>query len=63
MTRLYGYSGKLLRIDLTNEKVTEENLDEATLRKWVGGTGLGAKPFAKYWLQNWTASVSTSMMG
>ena len=43
MTRLYGYGGKLLRIDLTNEKVTEENLDEATLRKWVGGTGLGAK--------------------
>ena len=43
MTKLYGYSGKLLRIDLTNEKVTEENPDEATLRKWVGGTGLGAK--------------------
>jgi len=37
------YSGKLLRIDLTNEKVVQENLDEATLRKWVGGTGLGAK--------------------
>ena len=43
MTKIYGYSGKLLRIDLTNEKVTEENLDETTLRKWVGGTGLGAK--------------------
>ena len=40
---LYGYAGKLLRIDLTNEKVLEEKLDEATLRKWVGGTGLGAK--------------------
>ena len=43
MNELYGYHGKILRIDLTNEKVTEENLDEATLRKWVGGTGLGAK--------------------
>ena len=43
MTKLYGYSGKLLRIDLTSETVTEENLNEATLRKWVGGTGLGAK--------------------
>ncbi|MFH1639701.1 MAG: aldehyde ferredoxin oxidoreductase C-terminal domain-containing protein, partial [Chloroflexota bacterium] len=43
MDKLYGYAGKLLRIDLTNEKVTEEKLDEATLRKWVGGTGLGAK--------------------
>ena len=43
MNELYGYHGKLLRIDLTNEKVIEEKLDEATLRKWVGGTGLGAK--------------------
>ena len=43
MADLCGYNGKILRIDLTNERVTEENLDEATLRKWVGGTGLGAK--------------------
>jgi aldehyde:ferredoxin oxidoreductase len=43
MDQIYGYSGKLLRIDLTNEKVIKENLDAATLRKWVGGTGLGAK--------------------
>jgi len=43
MNELYGYHGKILRIDLTNEKVIEEKLDEATLRKWVGGTGLGAK--------------------
>ena len=41
--KIYGYGGKLLRIDLTNEQVTKEYLDEATLRKWVGGTGLGAK--------------------
>ena len=40
---IYGYGGKLLRIDLTNEQVTKEYLDEAMLRKWVGGTGLGAK--------------------
>ena len=38
-----GYAGKILRVDLTNERVTEEVLDEATLRKWVGGIGLGAK--------------------
>ena len=43
MDKLYGYGGKLLRIDLTNEKITKENIEEATLRKWVGGTGLGAK--------------------
>jgi aldehyde:ferredoxin oxidoreductase len=40
---IYGYGGKILRIDLTNEQVTKEYLDEAILRKWVGGTGLGAK--------------------
>ena len=38
-----GYAGKILRVDLTNERITEEVLDEATLRKWVGGIGLGAK--------------------
>jgi aldehyde:ferredoxin oxidoreductase len=38
-----GYAGKMLRVDLTNERITEEVLDEATLRKWLGGVGLGAK--------------------
>jgi aldehyde:ferredoxin oxidoreductase len=41
--RIYGYAGKILRVDLTNEHLTEEVLDEATLRKCVGGAGLGAK--------------------
>jgi len=35
--------GKVLRVDLTNERITEEKLDEATLRRFVGGSGLGAK--------------------
>ncbi len=43
MDKLYGYAGKLLRVDLTNEQITEEKLDEATARKYVGGTGIGAK--------------------
>jgi len=43
MNRLYGYAGKLLRVDLTNEQITEEKLDEETARKYVGGTGIGAK--------------------
>jgi aldehyde:ferredoxin oxidoreductase len=43
MSTLYGYAGKLLRVDLSNEKITDENLDEETARKYVGGTGLGAK--------------------
>lgn len=37
-----GYAGKLLRIDLSKERVTEERLDESTLRKYVGGAGFGA---------------------
>ncbi|MFC2005606.1 aldehyde ferredoxin oxidoreductase family protein [Chloroflexota bacterium] len=43
MDKLYGYTGQLLRVDLTNEKITEEKLDEETARKYLGGTGLGAK--------------------
>lgn len=43
MKKLYGYAGKLLRVDLTNEQITEEKLDEETVRKYVGGTGIGAK--------------------
>ncbi|MFC1898823.1 aldehyde ferredoxin oxidoreductase family protein [Chloroflexota bacterium] len=38
-----GYAGKILRVNLTTEVLTEEVLDEATLRKWVGGAGFGAK--------------------
>ncbi len=38
-----GYAGKILKVDLTNEIITEETLDDATLRKWVGGVGFGAK--------------------
>ncbi len=38
-----GYAGKILRVDLTNERISEEVLDKETLRKYVGGTALGAK--------------------
>ncbi|MFC1861704.1 aldehyde ferredoxin oxidoreductase family protein [Chloroflexota bacterium] len=38
-----GYTGKLLRVDLTEERLTEESLDEVVLRKYVGGTGFGLK--------------------
>ncbi len=43
MAKLYGYAGKLLRVDLSAGKITEEALDEKTARKWVGGTGFGTK--------------------
>ncbi|HLC22958.1 MAG TPA: aldehyde ferredoxin oxidoreductase C-terminal domain-containing protein, partial [Dehalococcoidia bacterium] len=38
-----GYAGKVLRVNLTDEHISEEVLDEATLRKWVGGVGFGAR--------------------
>jgi len=38
-----GYTGKLLRVDLTNERIAEEPLDLEGIRGWVGGSGLGAK--------------------
>ncbi|MHB0897331.1 MAG: aldehyde ferredoxin oxidoreductase family protein [Spirochaetales bacterium] len=38
-----GYMGKILRVDLSRELLTEESLPEATLRHYIGGTGLGVK--------------------
>ncbi len=40
---VFGYAGKILRVDLTDERLTEEVLSEGELKKWVGGTGFGAK--------------------
>ena len=37
------YTGKILRIDLTGKKVTEQILDQEFLRKYIGGTGVGAR--------------------
>ncbi len=38
-----GYAGKFLRVDLTSEQLSDAVFDEETLRKYVGGTGLGVK--------------------
>jgi len=38
-----GYMGKILRVDLSNERISEETPDNETLRSYIGGTGLGAK--------------------
>ncbi len=43
MNKIYGYAGKLLRVDLTSEQITEGKLDEETARKYIGGSGIGAK--------------------
>ena len=43
MAELGGYAGKMLRVDLTKERITDEKVDPATLRKFLGGSGLGTK--------------------
>ena len=40
---LYGYAGKILRVDLSNRESRSETLSESTLKKYVGGTSLGVK--------------------
>lgn len=40
---MYGYTGKILRIDLSKTKISEENLKEKEAEKFIGGKGLGAK--------------------
>ena len=42
-SKLGGYAGKILRVDLTNGRIDTDAPDEPTLRRWVGGTGIGAK--------------------
>ncbi|MBI2958451.1 MAG: hypothetical protein HYY32_06360 [Chloroflexi bacterium] len=43
MDELYGYAGRLLRVDLTGERTTDEKMDSQTARQYLGGTGIGAK--------------------
>ncbi len=41
--QLYGYAGKLLRIDLSEEKVSFEEIKPEILRRFLGGVGYGVK--------------------
>ena len=41
--QLYGYTGRLLRVDLTDGKVSIEKVAPELLRKFLGGVGYGAK--------------------
>lgn len=43
---MYGYVGKILRINLTTATSSVENLDEAMARKFIGGRGLATKLFS-----------------
>ncbi len=44
---MFGYMGKILKIDLTTGSIEEEKLDEQTARKYLGGCGLGAHILSK----------------
>ena len=44
-SKMSGYVGKMLRVDLSSKKITEEKLGESTLKKWVGGGGRGGENF------------------
>jgi aldehyde:ferredoxin oxidoreductase len=37
----YGYTGKILRVDLSNRKLEVEEKDEAFYRSYLGGRGIG----------------------
>ena len=44
---MYGYMGKLLRIDLGTGSIKTEKLDEGKARKYIGGRGLGTAMLMK----------------
>ncbi len=48
-----GYTGKILRVDLTTRAITVEEPDERFYRQYLGGTGL----IAYYLLEEVSADV------
>ncbi|HEY48868.1 MAG TPA: aldehyde ferredoxin oxidoreductase family protein [Dehalococcoidia bacterium] len=40
---MFGYMGKILRVDLTSGKIEEQALDEKMAQKYIGGSGLAAR--------------------
>jgi aldehyde:ferredoxin oxidoreductase len=41
--QIFGYAGKILRVDLTKGEITAQYLEKDVLRKYVGGSVLGIK--------------------
>ena len=37
----YGYTGRILHVDLTDHKIETEERDEAFYRSYLGGRGIG----------------------
>lgn len=42
MSRVKGFAGKYLSVDLTEESLEDRVFDEETLRRFLGGTGIGS---------------------
>ncbi len=40
---LYGYAGRILRLDLSTGKAKTEPLKEELAKKYIGGIGLGMR--------------------
>ena len=41
--KIKGYAGRFLRVDMSEGRLSDEVFDEETLRKYLGGTGIGCK--------------------
>ncbi|MBN2062043.1 MAG: hypothetical protein JW882_16660 [Deltaproteobacteria bacterium] len=42
-SNLYGYAGKILRVNLSTKEIVHETVDEDILKKYIGGATLGIK--------------------
>ncbi len=42
---MYGYNGKVLRVNLSEKTIEVENLDLKLAKKYIGARGLGVKTF------------------
>ena len=40
---MHGWTGKLLRVDLTHQRVSEEDIDPQTAKDFIGGRGVAIK--------------------
>ncbi len=45
---MYGYTGKILHVDLSKGESSVEEVDEAYCRKYIGGNGLGTRLLYDY---------------
>jgi aldehyde:ferredoxin oxidoreductase len=53
MNRIYGWTGKILKIDLTSSRYCKITPDSETYKKYIGGKGLGNYYLLPYARLNW----------